>query len=483
LVLAALGGGLGVLLAWAATRTLVALAPASLPRTGQIAVDGSVLGFALLVTLTAGVAFGLVPAMQASRADGALDLREGSRSVTGNRSQQRIRTGFAVAQITASLVLLVSAGLMIHTFARLTRVDPGFDPGGVLSVTVDLTSPADSTRALQALKLDRVLSEVRALPDVRLAGVTRFLPFDQAEWTWSVLVEGKPAPMEGEKVDYGLYAVSEDYFLTMGIPLVRGRDIAAMDREDAPRVAVVNESFVSRFFDPGEDAVGRRFALEAFPEDMMEIVGVAGDVRHYTLDQDPAPAFYLPYDQIPYDWFITQMSVAARTARDPAALAPGLRQALRSVGPDLLIGEMIPMQARIRASVSRRRFALVLLTTFAGAALAIAVVGIYGLMAYAVGQRRREIGVRIALGAEPGRLVASFVGSGLKLVLMGVVLGLVGAAGFARLQASLLYGVEPVDPATYAAVATILVAAALVATWVPARRAARIDPVEVLNSE
>jgi putative ABC transport system permease protein len=483
LVLSLIGGALGVGLGWIATRALVAAAPATLPRVHEIGMDGGVLLFALAVTLATGLAFGLAPALQAARADLAAELREGSRSVFGARYHHRIRTAFAVAQVTLSLVLLVSAGLMIHTFARLSRVDTGFQPGSVLTANVSLTSPDDSTRALQALKMDRILSEVRALPEVRTAGLTKFLPFDQGEWTWSVLIEGKPPPREGEKLDYGLHAVSEGYFETMGIPVLQGRDVEPADRADAARVAVVNEAFVRRFFDPGESAVGRRFALEALPEDFMEIVGVVGDTRHHTLDQDPRPAFYLPYDQVPYDWFITGMAVAVRTGGDPAALATPLRDALRRVGPDLLVGEMVPMRERISASVARRRFALVLLVAFAATALAIAVVGIYGLMAYAVGQRRQEIGVRIALGAEPGTVVTSLLARGLRPVLVGVALGLVGAAGFARLQSSLLYGVGPVDPLTYGAVALVLVTAAMIATWLPARRAARIDPVQVLRSD
>jgi putative ABC transport system permease protein len=482
LVLALVGGALGVGLAAVATRALAAAAPEGLPRADQVGLDGGVLGFALVLTVIVGLAFGLLPALRAARSDLAADLREGSRSVSGARGQQRIRTGFAVAQITLSLVLLVSAGLMIHTFARLTRVDPGFEPGGVLTASVTLTDPADSTRARQAAKLDAILAQVRSLPGVDRAGVTKFLPFDQGEWTWSVVIEGKPPPPEGEKLDYGLHAVSEGYFRTMGIPLLSGRDVEATDRDGTSRVALVNQAFVRRFFDEGEVPVGRRFALAALPEDFMEIVGVVGDTHHHQLDREPVPAFYLPYDQVPYDWFIGDMSVAARTA-SPTNLVPSLRRALRDVDPDLLVGEMVTMEARISRSVARRRFALVLLTTFAVAALTIAVVGIYGLMAYAVGQRRQEIGVRIALGARPEALVARFVGNGLKLVMVGVVLGLIGAAAFARLQASLLYGVEPVDLATYAVVAAVLVAAAVVATWLPARRAARIDPVEVLSSD
>lgn len=483
LVLALAGGALGIVLASVATRALVAAAPPGLPRVDEVALDGAVLGFALLVTMAVGIAFGLVPALQASRRDLVLDLREGARSVSGPGGQDRLRGVLAAAQVTVSLILLVSAGLMIRTFARLTGVDPGFEPNGVLTATVTMTGGADSTRVLQALRWDALLDRLAALPDVQDVGLTRFLPFDQGEWTWSVQIEGKPAPPEGEKLDYGMHAVSDGYFRTMRIPVVRGRGLEPTDRGDSPPVAVVNEAFVRRFFDPDEDPVGRRFALQALPDAYKEIVGVVRDTRHFTLDQGARPAFFLPYDQVMYDWLITEMSVAARTKGDPSTLAPALRRAIRSEGADLLVGDPVSMESRIRASVSRRRFALVLLSAFALAALSIAVVGIYGLMAYAVGQRRREIGVRIALGARPDALVARFLVVGLRTVLPGVVLGLLGAAAFSRLQASLLYGVDPVDPLTYAAVGSVLLATAAVATWLPARRAVRVDPLQVLNTE
>jgi putative ABC transport system permease protein len=483
LVLALIGGAMGVILAAGAIDVLVAVAPPSLPRIDEIGMDPGVLGFALAVTVAVGVAFGLIPALRASRGDLAGDLREGSRSSSGSATQQSLRGGFAVAQVTLSLILLVSAGLMIQTFARLTRVDPGFEPSGLLTTRVNITNQADSTRALQALRLDRVVASLESIPEARSVGVTRFLPFEETEWTWSVRIDGKPEPAEGERTDYGYHAVSPDYFATMGIPVVQGRGIEAGDREDAVWVAVVNEAFVGRFFEPTEDPVGRRFTLAQTPDVPMEIVGVVRDTRHYALDSEPVPAFFVPYDQVQYDWFIDDMAVVIRTVGNPAALSNRVRETLRGAGQDLLIGDMIPMEQRIADSESRRRFAMTLLTSFAAVALVIAVVGIYGLMAYSVGQRRREIGVRIALGAQPRALVARFLTTGLKTVLVGVVLGLVGAAVFARFQESLLYGVGATDPATYGLVAMVLIVAAAVATWIPARRAAQIDPVDVLGAE
>ena len=332
LVLAIVGGALGVGLAALAVDVLVSAAPPGLPRVQEIGMNGGVMAFALAVTLAAGVACGVVPALRASRGDVALDLREGGRSASHSTAQRNLRNGFAVAQVTLSLILLVSAGLMIQTFARLTRVDPGFEPTGVLTARINMTDPADSTRALQALKLDAVLASLETIPEARSVGVTKFLPFDESEWTWSVQVEGKPEPAEGERTDYGYHAVSPDYFTAMGIEVVQGRGIEPRDRADGVWVAVVNEAFVARFFDTGEDPIGRRFALRQSPDVPMEIVGVVRDTRHYALDAPPTPAYFVPYDQVQYDWIINEMTVAVRTSGDPAALSNRVRAALRSVG-------------------------------------------------------------------------------------------------------------------------------------------------------
>ncbi len=481
IVLAIGGGILGLLLAAGGTKLLLTLAPENLPQIDQIGMDGRVLAFALVVSLTTGVMCGIVPALHASRTDANAYLREGGRNATGSKGHRKLRSGFAVSQLALSLVLLISAGLMLGTFVRLLRVDPGFDPGGVLSM--QLTIPSSSYPMLddQAAFYDELLEEIQSLPGVRAAGVAKFLPFStEGEWTWSVYFEGQPVPQEGEKRDYGYHVVSPDYFRSMGITLKRGRHLTEFDHGGSPPVMIVNEAFVHRFFPDGGDALGKRMRLGG-ESNFMEIVGVVEDVNAYSLNVDPLPAYYGPHSQVPWNWFITEMALTVQSTTDPNSLVSSVRNSIRRVGSDVAVNDILPMQDRVIQSVARSRFAMILLGIFAGVALALAVVGIYGVISYSVGERAQEIGVRIALGAEPSKILRLVIGQGMTLALGGIVAGVVGAALLTRFQASLLFGVGSSDPLTYAALSVLLGLVALLATYVPARRASKLDPMAVLR--
>ena len=482
IVLALGGGGLGLLLAAGGTKLLLTLAPENLPQIDQVGVDGRVLAFALAVSLTTGVMCGIVPALHASRTDANAHLREGGRSATGSAGHRKLRSGFVVSQLALSLVLLISAGLMLSTFVRLMRVDPGFEPGGVLTMQLTIPRSAYPTLDDQAAFYDELLEEVYSLPGARAAGVTKFLPFStEGEWTWSVYFEGQPAPQEGEKRDYGYHVVSPDYFHSMGITLKRGRHFTEFDNGGSPPVMIVNEAFVHRFFPDGGDALGKRMSILGRESNFMEIVGVVEDVNAYSLNVDPLPAYYGPHSQVPWNWFITEMALTVQTTSDPNVLVSSVRNSIRRVGSDVAVNDILPMQDRVIQSVARSRFAMILLGIFAGVALALAVVGIYGVISYSVGERAQEIGVRIALGAEPSKILRLVIGQGMTLALGGIVAGVVGAALLTRFQASLLFGVGSSDPLTYAGLSALLGLVALLATYLPARRASKLDPMAVLR--
>lgn len=483
LFLALLGGVLGTLTAVVGTRTLLAIAPSDIPQVRHIGVDGTVLAFALAISMATGVLFGLAPSFQASRLDLSAALREGGRGATGGRGHQRLRNGFAVTQVAFSLILLVSAGLMVTTFTRLMRVDPGFESSGVMTMKVALPQGDYPTATHQGAFWDQLTAAIRGLAGVESAGVTRFLPFEDEEWTWSVQVVGKPEAVEGEKRDYGWHAVSDDYFATMGMTLVRGRAFNETDRNDGPRTIIINQAMVRRFFDDGEDPVGRQIYITSRPDEIMEIVGVVEDVHHYALEEDPLPAYFIPHRQMPFTWFTTVMNLAVRTSGDPEALVPTVRRSIRDAERQAVVTDVLSMPDRIARSVSRTRFAMVVLGVFAVVALALSAVGIYGVLAYAVKQRSQEIGVRIALGAEPTRIVGFFLVSGVRIIGLGLIIGLAGAAVIAHLQSSLLYGVTAFDPLTYGVVSATLTAVALLAVLLPSWRASRMNPTRALREE
>jgi putative ABC transport system permease protein len=479
-VLLALGGGaLGALLAWLGTRALVAAQPDGLPRLGEIGVDPRVFAFTFATALLTGIVFGLFPAWTAARSGGAGD--DAARGVSAGRAQQRLRSAFVVAQLAVALVLLVGAGLLVRTFWNLRSVDPGFRPAQLLTLRVELPETRYRGLAEQTRFRTAALDAIDALPGAHAAMVSE-LPLSGESLNHDFLVDGWPPVAPGDEPSVETRSVLGDYFAVMGIALRGGRDFAATDfNADAPRVGIANDALVRKYF-AGENPLGKRVRWAR--QDTVEwitIVGVAADVHHFGLERPDLPALYSPYTQA--EPWTRWMTFVVRTQGDPLALAPAVKQAIWHLDSQLPITRLRPMRVVAADSVAARRFDMLLLALFAALAVSLAAIGVYGVIAYAVAQRTREIGVRVAIGARIGDVVRLVLRGGLRLALLGIGIGLAGAVLATRLMAGMLYGVAPADPATLAAVAGALLATALFACWLPARRAAHIDPIEALRHE
>ena len=476
LVLAALGGILGVLLAYGAVPVIQALGADSIPRAADIAIDRRVLSFAFGATILTGLLFGLAPAWHAARAGLGAVLKEGGRSSTSSGGRW-VRSSLLVAEVALSIVLLVGATLLLRSFAKLTNVDPGFKPDGVLAFQVSLPLASYSQDASKMAFFDALLERLAALPDVRSAGIAQRLPLRGA-YVLSFAIQGRPPAPPGSEPSANYRVISADYFATLGIPLIRGRAFTPRDTDKPPMVAVVDHAFAQRHF-PDGDAIGGRIDIGNGTDGFYEIVGVVGDVNHEGLDATPTPTMYVPFKQ---DVFST-MWVLARADGDPARLSGAVRQAVREIDRTLPAYSMTPLPTVLAESVADRRFSMLLLTFFALLAIFLAAVGLYGVVAYSVSQRTREIGLRVAIGARPGDVLRMVVGGGMKLALLGVVIGLAAAVGLAQLVEAMLFGVTPSDPASYVATASALLVVAAVASYVPARRAMRVDPLVALQAE
>ena len=479
LLLALAGGLAGLLVGAAAVRALVAWNPGDLPWASDIRVDGLVLAFTAGVAVLTGILFGLVPAVQTSRSDLQTVIKEGGRGVHAERGGRTLRRALVVAEVALALVLLAGSGLLLKSFARLQRVDPGFVPERLLTFAVALPAARYPSDTQRIAFFDQLFPRLAALPGVRAAGGTSVLPFGGNWSTGSFTVEGF-TPAEDEPGPWGdIRIVSPDFLQALGAPLRRGRHLTPDDGPGRPRVAVVDEEMVRRYW-PDADPIGKRitFGPDSAPA-WIEIVGVVGHTMHEGLDADARVQLYLPYAQRNPG----QLTVALRTTGDPARLTAAARSAVRAIDPDQPIANVRTMEELVDTSLGGRRLAAVLLAVFAGVALLMAAVGIYGVMSFAVAQRTRELGVRVALGASRASVLRLVVRQGMGLVLLGVAIGAAGALGLTRLIASQLYAVRSTDPATFGLVALALVATALVAILVPAARAMRLDPVAALRDE
>ncbi len=475
--LAVLGGVLGVGLAFWGVEFLLAHAPSAAPRLDMVSVDARVLVFALAVSVLTGILFGLLPARQGARVDLTPALKEGGRGSGSGARRSRARDALAVAEVAVSLVLLVGAGLLARSFLELARVDPGFRPEGVLTANLFLPSARYPERQDRLSFYTELLERLEGLPGVESAGAVSSLPLIGPNSDADILVEGRPPPDPGEEITPWYRFATTGYFQTMGIRLVRGRVFTEADDADAANVVIVNETMARRVW-PGEDAIGKRInTRSAENPNWREVVGVVADTRHFGPAQDPRMALYLPHRQIP----ISLMHVVVRTAGDPADLAGAVRREIWSLDDQLAIAGLRPLRGIVGDALAQPRFFTTLLGIFAAVALTLAIVGLYGVLSFLVAQRSHEVGVRLALGADAGDVMRLVVGRGLALTGAGLVIGIAGAALVTRLMSSLLFGVAPTDPPTFVAVSMILVAVATAACWIPARRAARLDPVEVLR--
>ena len=478
LLLAVVGGAAGLLLATWGVRALLALDPTALPRADSVGLAPSVFAFTAAVALIAGLVFGAVPAAQLARTDLQATLREGGRQAGGGR---RLRGALVVAEMALALVLAAGAGLLVRSFYNLQHVDKGYDANGVLTFSLALPEGAYPTPASVLAFYHQLLPSLDAVPGVEAAGMIFGLPLGDFNGHSTFSIEGRRLPDEDAQNAY-VRVIGGEYFRTMRIPLRDGRRFTNADGPNAPPVAILNETAARRYF-AGQSALGHRLRLHAsfvhVKYGFREIVGVVGDVKHRGLADATDPEVYIPYDQQPMDFGV----VVARTRADPLSVVGGVKGRIHELDPALPIADVLPMRTIVADSVANDRFITILLALFAGLALGLAAIGIYGVMSYAVAQRTREIGVRMALGAARADVLRLVAREGLRLSALGVAIGLAASVAATRGLTALLFGVTAGDPLTYAAVAAVLVATALAACYVPARRAARVDPLVALRYE
>lgn len=473
LLLAGLGGALGLLLAAWGGPALARLFPGSLPRLDQTSLDVYVLAFTLLLSVLSGVLFGLAPALQVSRVDLNETLKETGRSGAGGWRGHRLRTLLVVAETALSLVLLVGAGLMIRSFVRLLQVNPGFKAERILTVRLPLPTYRVRDRKKQPAYYTEILEQVQTLPGVQSAALVTILPLGGISTVMTFARTGEEADEKGWTVPFR--SISPEYFRVMRIPVLMGRPFNESDREGAPQVAIINEALARRMW-PGENPIGKSLPAGGF----LPVVGVVGNVKYGSLMAEPRPELYLPYLQ---RLGVPQSALVIRTASDPSKLTASVRKRIRELHSDQPVNEVRTMEELIANSVSRPRFYTVLLGVFGGLALLLAAAGVYGVMSYSVSQRHHEIGIRMALGARPTDVLKLVVSQGARYVVIGVAIGLGGAFAATRLLASLLYGITPTDPPTFAVISLLLLAVALAAIYVPAHRASRVDPMVALRHE
>ncbi len=481
LLIAAIGGGLALPVAIAGVRALVSLLPADFPRADTIHVNAAMFGFTLLIALATGLLFGLAPALQSGRADLQQSLREGGRGSSASGRHLRLRSVLVVGEVSLACILLIGAGLMLRSFVNLLRMDPGFRPEHLLTAGVSL--PDKTYKSEETLTFwKRLSASLGSVAGIRAAGVGTDLP-----WTGyddnigGFTIEGKKPP--ANSFFHARYHVaSPDYFRAVGIPLVRGRFFTDDDTMKRPLVLLINQSMAHRYW-PGEDPVGKRLAFDDNPKekDWLTIVGIVGDVKDKPNSKEAEMAFWWPLPQTMVS--INEMSIVVRGSSDAAVLANDVRQAVRQLDPTLAVANIKPMDQIADANVSTPRFALFLVALFAALALVLAAIGIYGVISYSVSQRTAEFGLRMALGAQSSDVLRLVLRQGVRLALVGVVLGLGGALALARVLRSLLYEVSAADPVTFACVSMAAVAIAAFACYLPARRATGVDPVNALRSD
>jgi putative ABC transport system permease protein len=474
-LLALAGGALGLMIAGQGLDLLLSLAPEGLPRLSDVSLDGRALAFTAALTLLTGLGFGIFPALQASRLNLNETLKDAGRASTDDRRRRIIRGALVVSEIALALVLLVGSGLLIKSFLRLRRVDPGFNPTGALVVGIPLAQRKYPEAHQQIAFYTQLIEKVAALPDVQEIGAVSIAPLSGDSFIDGFRIDGRPPYPADEEPTADYYSTTPGYFRAMGIPLLRGRLFAERDTGDGPRVVIINETMEKKFFS-GEDPIGKRLYTSGEPA---QIVGVVGDVKHHGLDQETAAQIYAPHAQ----WPFSGMDLIARTSGDPAHLSAAIRGEILKIDKEQPVSYVKLLDLFLSASVAQQRFSALLFGIFAAVAMALACVGVYGVLSYSVTQRRREIGVRMALGAARRDVLALVVGHAMLLTLTGVAIGLGAAFALTRVMSTLLFGVSATDPTTFGLVALSLVAVALLAALVPARRATKVDPLVAMRHE
>ncbi|HJP93181.1 MAG TPA: ABC transporter permease [Pyrinomonadaceae bacterium] len=480
-IVALIGGALGILVGFWSIDALRVSNPADVatfaPGWYQLGINFTVLAFTLGISLLSGIVFGLAPALQVSKPNLNNALKEGSRQTSG--SSHWLRSGLVVVEVAISLVLLVGAGLLARSFVSLLRTNPGFNPDHILTMNIVLSGAKYKEEAQSAAFFNDLVQRVKAQPGVESAALVNYLPLSGSNSSDAYLIEGMPKPAPGEENEGRYRVCTPDYFRTMQIPIIEGRGFTEQDKAGAPPVVIVNEMLARKHW-PGESAIGKRIRFYGPPERAawMEIVGVVKDVKHL-LNLPVTPEYYLPHAQDSWD----AMVLVARTSVEPSSLAGVLRQQVWSIDKDQPVFDVKTMQEVRSESVALYSFSSVMLAIFAGVALLLASIGIYGVMAFAVTQRTQEIGIRMALGARAADVLKLVVKHGMKLALLGTVLGLVVSWAVTRFIDKLLVGVQPTDLLTFSVVSAFLLAAAFIACYVPARRATKVDPLKALRYE
>ena len=479
ILLGLLGGVLGLGLAFIGIKVLLAINPPNVPRLDEINIDGRVLGFTLLMAILTGIIFGLIPALQATKPDLNETLKsEGARGSTGGLHKQLVRSALVISEVALTVILLIGAGLMIKSFLALQNIKPGFNPDNVMTVQVNLPTTKYSSKQAMASFYDRALKRLETLPGVEAVGASLVIPLMDRRTSTRFTIDGRPPATPDERLIANFRPISHDYLRAMGIGVLSGRAFTEQDRDQSPPVAIINASFKRRYF-PGDDPVGKHLT-RASDKISREIVGVVDDARDTDLkDADPGPALYTPYQQTPYPF----MGLAVRTSARPESMTSAIRSALMEIDSAQPIYDAKTMRQRVDEAVSQPRLYATLIGVFAGVALALAAVGIYGVLNYSVNQRRQEIGIRMALGAQPGHILKMIVGQGMTMAVIGLGIGVVLAYFLTRYLAGLLYGVGVNDLTIFIGIPLLLAIVSLLSCYFPARRATKVEPMIALRAE
>jgi len=478
-LLAALGGAAGLLLALWGTDMLISLSPRELADLQQVKINVPVLGFTLALSLLTGIVFGMAPAFEATRVRLQESLKEGSKNIGGGTRSHRLRSAFVVTEIALALVLLVGAGLLIRSFNRLQSVDPGFNAHNVLTMRISLPGRKYDTDRKTIDFFHQAVEQIKALPGVEAAGATNYLPFAGPHSGTLVEIEGRPKLPPGQELTTGACVTDASYFGAMQIPLKRGRLFTEQEATEMKHVVVINEAFARKNL-PGEDPIGKRVTIYMKEDNVpSEIIGVVGDHKHMGLDSEIEPMSYWPHAEQAFPF----MTFVIRAEGDPASIAPAVRNIIQTLDGEQPLADVRTMESLLADSVARARFNTLLLTVFAVVALILAAVGIYGVMSYAVTQRTHEIGIRMALGAPASTVLGLVVKQGMTLALTGVGVGLAASFALTRIVASLLYNVSATDTLTFSLIPFVLTSVALLACYIPARRAMKVDPMVALRYE